>query len=74
MDSKTEEALLGFSAHVTAIEVAICALVAAHPDPKKLARYLDAAAASALRSQPLSTQPARRHFQQCLNRLRVGLS
>lgn len=57
------------SATLCAIEATVCALVAAHPNPRRLGKFFDSAAAALLDSPTFSDQPARRYLQQSLSRL-----
>ena len=74
MDAETELAIKNISAHLCAVEAAVCALIAASPDRSKLAKFLDSSVSGMLASPAFSKQPERRYFQQCLDRLRAGLS
>lgn len=70
---KTEVDFTNMRATLIAVEAAVAALIAAHPSPKLIAKFLDMAESGVLSSKALSRQPDRRRCQQSFARLRKGL-
>ena len=73
MDDKATLETINYKAHLCAIEAAVCALMASHPEPARLSKFFDATVSGMLSRPELSRHPGRRYFQLCLDRFRAIL-